>query len=39
MFTVNASLPDDWWKYRHYDVAVFAVEESHVWPNSGLTGT
>lgn len=37
-FTVNVSPPDGHWKYGHYDVVGFAVEEAHKWPRSGLRG-
>ncbi|KAG6373942.1 hypothetical protein JVT61DRAFT_6105 [Boletus reticuloceps] len=36
--TVNTSPPIGPWKYGHYDAAIFAVDESQMWPRSGLTG-
>ena len=37
-FTVNASLPNGPWKYGHYNVAIFAINEAQHWPISGLAG-
>ncbi|KAF8440245.1 hypothetical protein L210DRAFT_3503959 [Boletus edulis BED1] len=36
--TVNTSPSSGPWKYGRYNVAVFAMDESQIWPRSGLTG-